>query len=142
MTDCFYCTKDDRLDELMLPVCYLRWSIVYLLRDQRYRGRCVISSKRHVRELYEMKEDERNGFWAEVSAVALAVSKLYQPDKLNYAVYGDLVSHYHVHLVPKYKGGPEWGKPFTDENGKKYMPQETMDVVIQQLRAELQKNIV
>lgn len=139
MTDCFYCTKDKRLSELMQPVCRLQWSDVYFLRDQRYRGRCVVACKRHVNELYEMEEAERRGFWEEVSAAALAVSRIYHPDKLNYAVYGDLVSHYHVHLVPKYKGGAEWGIPFTDAAEKKYLPQENMDFEIQQLKEELQK---
>ena len=34
--------------------------------------------------------------------------------KINYAIYGDLVSHFHVHVVPKQRDGLQWGGPFTD----------------------------
>ena len=64
--DCFYCTQDQRLTALMEPVIELRWSRVYLLRDQRYPGRCVVAFYRHVRELDEMEDTERDGFFAEL----------------------------------------------------------------------------
>lgn len=51
-----------------------------------------------------------------------ALTRLYQPDKINYLVFGDTGTHLHVHIVPKYQGGKDWGKVFlTDEPSPVYL---------------------
>lgn len=42
--NCFYCIKDERLSNLMIPVCTFSTSTLYLFKDQRYPGRCVLAS--------------------------------------------------------------------------------------------------
>lgn len=137
--NCFYCTMDDRLQELMVPVCQLPFSSVYLLRDQRYPGRCVVASARHVREIYEMTDTERNGFFADVARVARAVSVVAAPDKINYAVYGDLVSHFHVHLVPKKENGWRWGEAFCDADPRQPADQESLEKWVGLLRTAIKE---
>ena len=47
---------------------------------------------------------------------AQAVTDLLHPDKINYLIFGDTSTHLHVHIVPKYRDGKDWGKVFlTDE---------------------------
>ena len=65
-----------------------------------------------------MDKEERDGYFAELAATAKAVFELYHPNKINYATFGDLVPHVHVHVVPKYENGPDWGSPFDDSQGK------------------------
>ncbi len=108
----------------MLPLAALSWSDVYLFRDQKHRGRCIVALKEHRDEIWQLSEEQRNGFFAEVSAVAEAVSRFAQADKINYAIYGDLVSHFHVHVVPKRKDELQWGGPFTDTVEKKLLTEE------------------
>lgn len=108
----------------MLPLAALFWSDVYLFRDQKHRGRCVVALKEHRDEIWQLSEEQRNGFFAEVSAVAEAVSRYAQADKINCAIYGDLVSHFHVHVVPKRKDELQWGGPFTDTAEKKLLTEE------------------
>ena len=112
---CFYCEKDARLLALMTPLAELKWSDVYLYHDQKHRGRCIVALKGHHDELWQLEDRQRDGFFAEVSLVAEAVSRYAHADKINYAIYGDKVSHFHVHLVPKVEGGLQWGGPFTDD---------------------------
>ena len=112
--DCFYCTKDQRLLDLMTPLAEMTWSDVYLFRDQKHLGRCVVALKGHQDEIFQLAPDQRNGFFAEVSAVAQAIAAHTGAGKINYAIYGDRVSHFHVHLVPKQRDGLQWGGPFTD----------------------------
>ena len=112
--DCFYCEKDQRLLDLMIPMAEMTWSDIYLFRDQKHRGRCIVALKGHHDEIFELTQEQRNGFFAEVSAVAEAIAAFTKADKMNYAIYGDKVSHFHVHLVPKHADGLQWGGPFTD----------------------------
>ena len=138
--DCFYCTEDERLQELMVPVIRLSASAVYLMRDQLYPGRCVVASAKHVREIFELKDTERDCFFADVARVARAISVITQPDKINYAIYGDLVSHFHVHLVPKKRGGPHWGEPFCDKDDTKWIAEQGyLEKMVESLRRAIKE---
>ena len=122
--DCFYCLKDERLHELMIPLCSLEYSDVYLFRDLKHLGRVVVALKEHKDEIWQLSDSQRNGFFREVSAVSEAVSSAFAADKVNCAVYGDLVSHFHVHVVPKKKDMLQWGVPFTDTLPKVFLSDE------------------
>ena len=72
----------------------------------------------------DFSEEEQKVFFKSLSEVASVLKKIFHADKINYAIYGDLVSHFHVHIVPKKKDGPEWGIPFTDMKEKIYLTNE------------------
>ena len=108
----------------MIPLARMTWSDIFLFRDQKHRGRCVVALKEHCDEIWQLCEEQRNGFFAELTAVAKAVLKYSNADKINYAIYGDKVSHFHVHVVPKQEGGLQWGVPFTDDIEKQLFSEE------------------
>jgi diadenosine tetraphosphate (Ap4A) HIT family hydrolase len=74
-------------------------------------GYLVLVSKRHVREPFELAEEERAGFWADVDRVAEAVASELQPDKLNYEIHGNTVAHLHLHLYPRKRDDRFAGRP-------------------------------
>lgn len=123
----------------MIPLTQLEWSDVYLFRDQKHVGRIVVALKEHKTEIWQLSEEQRNGFFSEVSLAAEAVSKAVGADKINYAVYGDLVSHFHVHVVPKKKDGLEWGGPFTDKLPKQLLSEGEYEEIFAKILSELQK---
>jgi diadenosine tetraphosphate (Ap4A) HIT family hydrolase len=110
--DCSYCARDERLEKILIEVCRLQVSTLFLFREQTYRGRCVVALDRHEREVFHLDDETLCALSRDVSRAAAALQRAFGPDKINYAVYGDLVPHLHFHLVPKYRGGPEWGQPF------------------------------
>ncbi len=110
--NCFYCTKSEPLNTLMMEVCKLEASTLYLMRDQTHMGRCVVALNDHKREIFELEDIERQKYFQDISKVAAAINKLFSPKKINYASYGDVVDHLHFHIVPKYMDGAEWGEPF------------------------------
>ena len=90
MAECFYCEKDnEKRKALMLDVCELPYSIVYLFRDQKNKGRCVVAFKGHKTEYFQLTPEENAGYFADVAKVAKVLDELYHPDKINYATYGD-----------------------------------------------------
>ena len=125
-------TKSARLD-----VCELPYSIVYLFRDQKNKGRCVVAFKGHKTEYFQLTPEENAGYFADVAKVAKVLDELYHPDKINYATYGDGMPHVHVHIVPKYKGGVSWGQPFSDSLPKVLLTDAEYDAMIADLRAKL-----
>jgi ATP adenylyltransferase len=112
LPDCFYCRKDQRLHDLMIEICPLGVSTLYLFREQTYRGRCVVAYKGHVNELFELPEQELVLFTKDVARAAKAMKAATGAKKINYGAYSDKLPHLHMHLVPKYEGGPTWGSTF------------------------------
>lgn len=110
--DCMYCHETPALRELMIYIGELPRSNVYLFRNQAYRGRCVVAYKEHARELHDLTELELSEFMTEVNRVSQAVFQAVKPEKINLGLYGDTCPHVHWHVVPKQKGGREFGSPF------------------------------
>ena len=66
MAECFYCEKDnEKRKALMLDVCELPYSIVYLFRDQKNKGRCVVAFKGHKTEYFQLTPEENAGYFAD-----------------------------------------------------------------------------
>ena len=85
-------------------------------RDQTHKGKCiVVFNTDHRTEWYQLNQEEQSELIYAVAKTAEALHNVFNPDKINYATYGDKVSHLHVHVVPKYENGPDWGGPFKDD---------------------------
>lgn len=93
--------------------------------------------KDHVSEIVNISEEERNAFFSDVTRAAKAIHAAFHPDKVNYGAYGDTGCHLHFHLVPKYKGGDEWGGVFQMNPGKTYLTQAEYDTMIETIKANL-----
>lgn len=137
MEKCFYCEKGEKLNSLMLKICDLEYSTVYLNRDQKHKGRCIVTFKEHKTEYFQLTEEENKGYFSEVSKVAKAIYEVFQPDKINYATYGDGVPHVHVHIVPKYKNGLQWGEAFYDGIEKVYLQEMEYQEIIEKLKEKI-----
>lgn len=135
--DCFYCSKDERLQNLMTKICTIDCADIYLFKDQRYAGRCVVALDEHYEEMFQIPQEKLSNYMKVVSKVAEVIYKLFEADKINYAIYGDLVSHFHVHVVPKKKDNLEWGTPFTDNSEKIYLTSEDFNKRIELIRNAL-----
>lgn len=112
LPDCQYCRKDQRLTDLMIEICPMDVSILYLFREQTHRGRCVVAYRAHVNELFELPDAELVAFTRDVARAAKAIKAATNAKKINYGAYSDKLPHLHMHLVPKYEGGAAWGAPF------------------------------
>ena len=89
--NCFYCEDGEKRRSLMIEICKLEVSTVYLNRDQKHKGRCVLKLNEHKTDFSELTPEENAAFARDLRRLAIALNKLYSPDKINYAVYGDLV---------------------------------------------------
>ena len=134
---CLYCTNNETLHSLMIEICHLRVSRLFLFKEQTYRGRCLVSYDKHVNDLNELTDEERNAFMADVAQTTRAMQKAFNPDKINYGAYSDKLSHLHFHLIPKYEGGPDWGGVFQMNPGKVYLSDAETQEMIESVRKYL-----
>ena len=132
---CLYCTNN--FGDLMIEIAHLRVSRVFLFKEQTYRGRCLVSYDKHVNDLNELTDEERNDFMADVVQTTRAMQKAFNPEKINYGAYSDKLSHLHFHLAPKYVDGPDYGGVFQMNPGKVYLA----DAEYQELIAKIKDNL-
>lgn len=129
--DCLYCTDNETLHNLMIPIATLDASRVFLFKEQTYRGRCLVAyAGGHVGDLFDLSDEERNAFMADVARVCRAMDAAFKPEKINMGAYSDKLSHLHFHLAPKYVDGPDYGGTFRMNPGEVYLSdQEYADMV-------------
>ena len=134
---CLYCTNNETLHNLMIEIASLSVSRVFLFKEQTYRGRCLVAYNGHVNDLNELSDEERNAFMADVAKVTRAMQKAFNPEKINYGAYSDTLSHLHFHLVPKYKGGPDFGGVFRMNPQVTYLTDAEYQELIDKVKANL-----
>jgi diadenosine tetraphosphate (Ap4A) HIT family hydrolase len=89
-------------------------------------------------ELFHLDRDTLQRFTRDVARAAAALQRAFEPDKINYAIYGDLVPHLHYHIVPKYRNGPGWGEPFAlHPPAQNYLAEEGYREIIGAIKAHL-----
>jgi diadenosine tetraphosphate (Ap4A) HIT family hydrolase len=134
---CLYCQNNETLHNLMIEIAHLSVSRVFLFKEQTYKGRCLVAYKDHVDDLNLLSDEDRNAFMADVARVTRAMQKAFNPDKINYGAYADTLEHLHFHLIPKYKGGPDFGGIFQMNPQKTYLS----DTEYQELIAAVKANL-
>ena len=135
--DCLYCQNNETLHSLMIEIGQLSVSRVFLFKEQTYRGRCLVAYKEHVNDLFELSDEERNAFMADVIRAARAMDKVFHPAKINYGAYSDKLSHLHFHLAPKYEGGPDFGGVFVTNPQTVYLTDSEYQEMINAMKANL-----
>ena len=121
----------------MIEICDLSVSTVFLFKEQTYKGRCIVAYKDHSIELFELSDSELLAFMKDVNKVAATMKKLFGAEKINYGAYSDKLPHLHMHLVPKYVDGPDYGGTFVMNPQKVYLPEQEYAEMINKIKEGL-----
>jgi diadenosine tetraphosphate (Ap4A) HIT family hydrolase len=136
-SECLYCQKLPVLDELMIKICDLGVSQLFLFKEQSHPGRVNVVYKDHGVEFHELSDEQRNAFMADVARVGKAIAKAFNPAKINYGAFADTLSHLHMHIVPKYKDGYNFGGVIEMNPKKTYLSEAEYAEVIAKIKANL-----
>lgn len=137
--NCAYCMKGDLVAKFGYFCCEMESSNVYIFKEQSHPGRVIVAHKKHVSEIIELTDEERNQFFKDINTVSNAIHKVFNPDKVNYGAYGDTGHHLHFHLVPKYKDDFEWNGVFLMNPGLKIASDSECEEIAKKLRAAMNK---
>lgn len=97
----------------------------------------MVAYKEHVNDLFELSDEERNAFVADVIRATRAMDKVFHPAKINYGAYSDKLSHLHFHLAPKYEWGPDFGGVFVMNPQTVYLTGSEYQEMINAIKANL-----
>lgn len=135
--DCLYCNKNQIQKDLMIEVCDLEVSTVFLFKEQSHKGRCIVAYKDHATELYELSGASLLAYMEDVNKVCRAIKAVFNPAKINYGAYSDKLPHLHMHLVPKYVDGVDYGGIFQMNLQKVYLSDNEYKEMIDALKSQL-----
>lgn len=87
---------------------------VVAVDDPHYPGFCRVILNAHEREMTDLDEACRSRVMQVVFAVESVIRRLYAPDKINLASFGNMVPHVHWHVIPRWRDDrhfpePVWG---------------------------------
>ena len=102
MTNCALCNDNLKPEEGQLI-----WRgddcRVILVNNPDLPGFCRVIWNRHVAEMTDLTNGERDHLMALVFAVEEAIRHVMHPDKVNVAALGNMVPHIHWHVIPRFK---------------------------------------
>jgi diadenosine tetraphosphate (Ap4A) HIT family hydrolase len=137
VSECLYCQNNQTLNDLMIKICDLEVSQLFLFKEQSYSGRCNVVYKSHGVEFHELGDEQRNAFMRDVAKTAKAMAAAFKPTKINYGAYADKLSHLHMHIVPKYEGGYGFGGVIEMNPQKNYLSDAQYSEVIAKIKTNL-----
>ena len=135
--DCSYCAEGELLNAFGIKICELPMSKLILFKEQSHPGRVIVACKKHVDDITELTADERAQYMEDINKVAVCIHKVFNPDKVNFGAYGDTMHHLHVHIVPKYRDGFEWGGVFEMNPQQMFLTDAEYEELIQKIKDNL-----
>jgi len=88
--------------ELWLPVAELKVSDLGLYSDGRFPGRCILKLKDHWESLEDLPEPLALEFHRDLKRSMRAIRLATGAERINFAVLGNAVPHFHGHLIPRF----------------------------------------
>ena len=103
--------KEFVLDSRLAGDCFLLAesdTSLLLLMDNARVPWFILVPKTEVKELYELEPHVQQKVIDELNALSSFLKKVFQPDKLNVAAIGNIVSQLHIHIVGRSKSDYCW----------------------------------
>ena len=82
-----------------------------LVDDARYLWLLLIPQKEEVFEWHDLNAHERHQLIDTASAIADIIQTQSQADKMNLATIGNIVPHFHFHIIARFKTDEAWPQP-------------------------------
>lgn len=84
---------------------------VLLMNDAQYPWVILVPKRADKVELLDLSDEDYLQYCLESKQVCRVMQTIYQPDKLNVAAIGNVVSQLHIHHVARYNKDATWPAP-------------------------------
>ena len=100
-----------QLEKDCFVIGQLPLSTVLMMNDQQFPWFILVPMQKELTEIYHLAANDRQQLLTESCLLAETLQSLYQPDKLNIATIGNIVSQLHVHHIVRYRHDLAWPSP-------------------------------
>lgn len=98
-----------------LPLCK-----VLLMNNALFPWLILVPAKPDLREIIDLSAKDRTTLMEEISRISELMRDRFNPDKLNIAALGNMVSQLHIHIIVRYKTDPAWPSPVWGKDSRPY----------------------
>ena len=128
---------DDRLAKdtihlLELPLCRF-----LLMNDRCYPWLILVPRYNDLSEIHDLRDKDQSTLISEVTAATRALEKLFQPEKINVAALGNLVSQLHIHVIARFEEDEAWPNPVWGIGKNVIYPKNEVKPLVNQLTTAL-----
>ena len=128
---------DDRLAKdtihlLELPLCRF-----LLMNDRRYPWLILVPRYNDLSEIHDLRDKDQSTLISGVTAATRALEKLFQPEKINVAALGNLVSQLHIHVIARFEEDEAWPNPVWGIGKNVIYPKNEVKPLVNQLTTAL-----
>ena len=109
---------------------------VVLVAEPDYPGFCRVIWNAHVKEVTDLRWDDRRHLMAVTFEVEALLRDLLRPDKINLASLGNMTPHLHWHVIPRWRDDPHFPGPIWGTRQREVPPRPLPDLEVT-LRARL-----
>lgn len=114
MSNCCNIFESFEIDKYLIKE-YQHWLILFRNRTKTL-GNCLIISKRHFEKFSEISETETFELVKVIQDLESLLTKVFNPDKINYQIAMFKEAHFHLHVFPRYEKEREFqGKKWADQ---------------------------
>lgn len=90
-------------------------------------------------ELIDLRPEESLNVFRAIKTLSCLLKDLFQPDKLNIGILGNIVPQLHVHVLARYTNDPAWPGPVWGHPGYETYQEDALEARKEQIAAYLQK---
>ena len=118
--------------ELFNPIFEFGYSNLVFYNDARFRGRCILSLKKHFETWEEIDETNLLNFMKESQQAVAAIKSATGCARVNIAALSNKVAHVHLHLIPRFPDEEEYPDmaPWRDKREQTELPAATKNSLI------------
>ena len=92
-------------------ICELPLCKFLLMNDSNYPWFILVPRKSNIVELFDLSKEDRNQLDYEIVEVSKFINDIFNPDKINIANLGNIVSQFHVHIIARFSNDKAWPEP-------------------------------
>lgn len=120
---------DPRLENDTILIKDLKLSKLLLMNNKLYPWFILVPKKHNITEIIDLTPPEQQILLSEINQTSTLLQRIYNPDKLNIAALGNVVSQLHIHLIARYKNDITFPKPvWIDDRKEFYSEKEIADI--------------
>ncbi|WP_019996087.1 HIT family protein [Aureimonas ureilytica] len=102
---------DARLEADTIALLELPLSRLLLMNDRRWPWLILVPRRAGAVELFDLSEEDRQQLDREACRAAEGLKRLTGAEKMNIATLGNSVRQFHLHVVARRTGDPNWPRP-------------------------------
>lgn len=125
--------------ELFNPIYEFEYSNLVFYNDSRFRGRCILSLKKHFETWEQIDEDNLLNFMKESQRAVRAIKVATGCRRVNIASLSNKVAHIHLHLIPRFPDEEEFPDmaPWRDRREQTELPANRRDSIILDIESNI-----